>query len=436
MALPSLQAPFPEPHQSEGELRPGDTLLQGQYRIERFLASGGFGMTYLARDSLERKVVIKECFPAHLCHRVGNEIQAVSRAQDDEYRAIVRHFVNEARRLARLDHANIVGVHQVFEHNQTAYMALDFIRGRDLLDVVEDHRNLLGPDDVDRILRKCLDAVSYIHDQNMLHRDLAPDNILLDSAGNPVLIDFGAAREKASRASRAVSAMLIVKDGYSPQEFYVAGCAQDRSSDLYALGATFYHVITGEAPPDSQARVQALAENRPDPCVPLTKRRPAGYTPDFLEAIDKAMNVVAADRFQCADDWVLMIDKKKRVEAALLSALHDKGVEAMIAKLVEETNIAVEVAIRAEAERKAVEVAEPKPEPKKLLFPDFQVLPPEFADPPGTPPEAHSQKASATFEAPADGPPLQSPMGRPGLLALACALSILLAPAALAQILM
>ena len=109
------------------ELKPGSTLMHGQYTIEGFLNAGGFGITYNARDSLDRRVVIKECFPGAFCRRSTALVTARSRAHQNELSSIVRLFVQEARSLAKLDHPHIVGVHQVFEENNTAYMALDFI---------------------------------------------------------------------------------------------------------------------------------------------------------------------------------------------------------------------------------------------------------------------------------------------------------------------
>jgi len=128
---------------------------------------------------------------------------------------------------------------------------MDFVDGLDMLDIIEDADYKISPEDLHPILLKILDAVGFMHSRNILHRDISPDNILIDTTGNPVLIDFGAAREKVTKASRAMSAMLVVKDGYSPQEFYIAGSEQGPSSDLYALAASIYHLISGEAPPHS-----------------------------------------------------------------------------------------------------------------------------------------------------------------------------------------
>jgi len=296
------------------ELKPGTKLMHGQYVIEKFLNAGGFGITYLAKDSLDRKIVIKECFPGAFCRRSKTIVQARSRAHQPELKSIVRLFVQEARSLSKLTHPNIVGVHQVFEDNDTAYMALDFVEGRDLLDTLEDENHGLNPAQIKSILTDILGAVGFVHQQQMLHRDISPDNILIDENLRPVLIDFGAAREQATKQSRVLSALRVVKDGYSPQEFYIAGSAQDASSDLYALGATFYHLIKGETPPNSQARLAAIASGDKDPYVPLADSM-KGYDRDFLAALDMSLQVLPKDRVQSAEEWADMMSGKAPIVA-------------------------------------------------------------------------------------------------------------------------
>ncbi len=290
--------------QIEG-LQPGAKLLRGQYEILRFLSNGGFGITYLARDSLDRDVVIKECFPGALCQRNGDLVEAANPEHKDDLRAIINLFIQEARNHARLVHPNIVDVHQVFEDNNTAYIAMDLIRGCDLLDYIENPANDSGPDFIVQVTEKMLSAVSFIHQSGMLHRDISPDNILIDENGEPVLIDFGAAREQAAHKSAALLTLRVIKDGYSPHEFYVRGAEQGPSSDLYVLAATLYHAISGERPVDGQSRLNAFNNGQPDPYTPLTGRF-KGYPEDFLEAIDKAMEVHATDRLQSALDWLRM----------------------------------------------------------------------------------------------------------------------------------
>ncbi|MFN5997300.1 MAG: serine/threonine protein kinase [Paracoccaceae bacterium] len=292
---------------SADELAPGTRLLFGQFTIKSFVNSGGFGIVYLALDSLDRQVVIKECFPSAYCRRIGMTVGARSRAQQDDFRAAVQHFMQEAVTLSQLDHPNIVKVHQVFECNETAYMAMDFIDGHDLLQTVEGSAPPLRPKEIIAHLHSMLDAVGHVHAKGLLHRDISPDNMILDRAkGQPVLIDFGASRKEVTRKSRAVSGLRVVKDGYSPQEFYVTGSKQAPCSDLYALAASFYHLISGETPKTSQERLSAIAGRESDPLRPLSGRFRA-YPPNFLKAIDKAMSIFPRDRLQSVDDWRAML---------------------------------------------------------------------------------------------------------------------------------
>ncbi len=322
------------------ELKPGTSLLHGQFTITRFLNAGGFGITYLATDRLDREVVIKECFPSSFCVRHHGSVQVRSRSHQQDYATIVRLFVKEAQRLAKLEHRNIVGVHQVFEENDTAYMSLERIRGRDLLHHVDGDGARLTPIQIKAMLLKLLDAVAYLHERAILHRDISPDNILVDEQGEPILIDFGAARDSAARATRMLSAMHTVKDGYSPYEFYVADGQQGPASDLYAVAATFYHLITGAAPPPSQARVAAVAEGRRDPYV-LLSSHDSPFDRFFVSAINDALAIFPKDRLQSARGWIEQIHTEKRRAAAQAVARQDKQVEDVISRLVVETNQAV-----------------------------------------------------------------------------------------------
>jgi serine/threonine protein kinase len=292
-----------DPDSFADDLKPGTKLLGGHYTIIGFLNSGGFGITYLAKDSLDRTVVIKECFPNALCRRSTSLVRARSRKHQGDFRGFVDSFLAEAKSLARLVHPNIVGVHQVFEDNDTAYMAIDYIDGRDLHDILDSTDHAFTPDQVVAILKKMLSAVEFIHQVGILHRDISPDNILIDKTTNPILIDFGAASEQVVRATRVLTGRRVIKEGYSPQEFYLSGAEQSPASDLYSLGATFYHVINGSPPPESQRRLARVAEGDADPYVPLAGRF-EGYPPGFLEAIDKAMRVMPRDRIQSAGDWL------------------------------------------------------------------------------------------------------------------------------------
>jgi serine/threonine protein kinase len=293
------------------ELAPGTQLSNGTYTIQSHLKTGGFGITYLANDTLGRRVVIKECFPSGMCSRASRQVNLRSRAYAGSVSGLVQQFVAEAHSLAKLDHPNVVKVHQVFKENNTAYMALDYVEGSDLLDTMHRPELALTPSGIRSTLLKLLDAVGAVHELGLLHRDISPDNILIDSKRRPILIDFGAARDTALRTEGAASTLHVVKDGYSPQELYLSGGGdQGPWSDLYALAATYYHIISGDAPPNSQARLAAMAANTPDPCVPLSGRFD-GYEPAFLAAIDKAMSVLPKERIQSARQWISAISESQ-----------------------------------------------------------------------------------------------------------------------------
>lgn len=342
------------PTQAAHALSSGEVLLHGQYRIQRYLSSGGFGVTYLAHDSLDRPIVIKECFPVLTCHRKGKQVIGRTPEDVETFSAIVRNLMHEARRMARLDHPNIVGVHQVFEENGTAYMALDFIDGLDLLEIIQNDPRRLTPDVVTSILKKTLEAVAYMHDSNMLHRDISPDNILITADNEPVLIDFGAAREVTNKASKTLSSLDSVKEGYSPLEFYSKDADQNGASDIYSLGASMYHVLMGKAPPDSLARLSAVSAEKDDPLVPIPPYV-EGYDKPFLSAIDHALELFPMDRMQSTAQWLEHIDEERKCQALLTAAQQDEGLEHIVKDLIDQTNsdTATANAVRmAEAERR------------------------------------------------------------------------------------
>ena len=332
----------------EHALPVGAVLSDNQFKITGHLGAGGFGITYRAQDNvLGRTVVIKECFPEDFCMREGKTVIARGQSYAKALRSIVKLFMREARSLAKLRHPNIVGVHGAFEEHQTAYMVLDLIDGQDLLDILTDNSAKLSPKRVRSILVQLLDAIENVHSVGLLHRDIAPDNIIIEKSGTPVLIDFGAARADASSRTRAISSMLVVKDGYSPHEFYVAGSEQTPSSDLYALAATFYHILTGEVPPHSQTRMVEIAGEKPDPYKPLAGRV-SGYDDDFLSAIDQCLKIHPKDRLQSAGQWRALIANSEaeagledHSEPSLPSNVINLELERSLNKLVTETNVEV-----------------------------------------------------------------------------------------------
>jgi len=263
---------------------PAGTELVGDYRIERVLGAGGFGITYLAEElALARLVTIKEYFPSDFAAR-GEGHSAVPRSQEsaDDYQWGLNRFIDEAQALALFDHRNIVRVYRYFRANSTAYMVLHFEEGASLKNWLKDLGRAPRQRELDRIVVPLLDALELIHNQNFLHRDIAPDNIIIRTDGSPVLIDFGSARGEIAKHTRTVSA--LVKPGYSPYEQYAETAKQQGPwTDIYALAATLYHAVTGKRPPDAPTRVVK------DELVPAREAAVGAYRKGFLAAIDRGL---------------------------------------------------------------------------------------------------------------------------------------------------
>ncbi|HZH11729.1 MAG TPA: protein kinase [Microvirga sp.] len=280
-------------------LPPGAQLFE--FRIEAVLGHGGFGITYLATDTLlQEQVAIKEYLPNELAIRISDStIRAKSSTDQQEFEAGLKSFLEEARAVARFRHPNIVHVRRFFEMHGSAYIVQDYIKGQTL-------SKLLGagplPEPVLRnVLKGILDGLKAVHDRATLHRDLKPNNIILRDDGTPVLIDFGAARDFGTRHSRSVTA--IAAPGYSPPEQYGVGGQQGPWTDLYALGAIAYRCVTGTTPPDSLRRL------RNDPLVPAVTAAAGHYDPALLRLIDWMLSIVEEDRPSSVADVVSALDK-------------------------------------------------------------------------------------------------------------------------------
>ena len=278
-------------------LSPG-TELVGDFRIDRVLGAGGFGITYLADEiALARSVTIKEYFPSDFAARSKDQ-GAVPRSGDcaGDYKWGLDRFIEEAQTLARFDHRNICRVYRYFRANNTGYMVLHFEEGLSLKGWLKGLGRAPRQAEIDKIVGPLLDALEVIHKADFLHRDIAPDNIMLRRDGSPVLIDFGSARGDIASHSRTVSA--LVKPGYSPYEQYAEKSSQQGPwTDIYAFAATIYHAITGRRPPDSPSRVVH------DEYVPAMEALTGAYRPRFLAAIDRGMSLDIERRPKSIMEW-------------------------------------------------------------------------------------------------------------------------------------
>ena len=312
----------PKPANYGGNLLalPEGQELVGDYRIKRVLGAGGFGITYLADEkALARLVTIKEYFPADFAARDG-DIDASPRSREcaSDYKWGLDRFIEEAQTLARFVHPNIVRVYRYFLANNTGYMVLQFEEGGSFKSWLKGLKRAPRQTELDTIIAPLLDALEMVHKGDFLHRDIAPDNIIIRSDGSPVLIDFGSARGDIASHSKTVSA--LVKPGYSPYEQYATNSRQQGPwTDIYALGATLYHAVAGKRPPDAPSRMVN------DEYVPARDAALSSYRPSFLAAIDKAMQLEIGERPQSIAAWRGMLlapePKRGRGGAGLRNAL-------------------------------------------------------------------------------------------------------------------
>jgi formylglycine-generating enzyme required for sulfatase activity/serine/threonine protein kinase len=292
-------------------LPPGMQLHE--FVIERVLGSGGFGITYLARDtSLGRRVVIKENLPSQFAWREsasGTVRPRHTTGQDkDDFEWALRNFLREAETLASLEHHGIVRVLRKFEANGTAYFVMPFVDGLPLDALIAERQQKNSPfseDELRGLLSRVLPALDHLHERGIYHRDIKPGNILISNDGMPILIDFGSARQRLSERSMTV----IESIGYTPFEQLQSRGNVGPWSDLYALGGTLYKAITGETLPRANDRAFD------DPYQPLAERKELGgrYTKAFLHTIDKALKAHLRDRWQNATEWLAALNDPSQV---------------------------------------------------------------------------------------------------------------------------
>ena len=248
----------PSPH----HLPPG-TVLQGRYLVGRVLGEGGFGITYIGCDlRLEMKVAIKEYYPLDRSTRnaaVSLEVTGFMGLAARSFERGKQRFLDEARTMARLAKQQvIVGVRDHFEANNTAYIVMEYIEGTTFSELARQRGGRIPPEELFTILEPLFGALSIVHENGLLHRDIAPDNLMLEN-GRVRLLDFGCARE-ASQGNETLT--ITLKHGYAPLEQYQQK-GQGPWTDIYALCATIYFCLTGKAPPPALDRIAQDSLLRP-----------------------------------------------------------------------------------------------------------------------------------------------------------------------------
>lgn len=295
--IPVVATPLRPPSPKVGTalaLPPGFRLHE--YRIDRVLGQGGFGITYLATDvNLNTKVAIKEYLPEEIAFRKSEQtVSAHSSRYRDRYQSGLDSFLIEGRTLATFRHPNIVRVARFFEAHQTAYMVLEYERGSPLKAWWPEHSNL-AEKELMLLLQPLLDGLSVVHAAGFLHRDIKPDNIQVRrGSGSLVLLDFGSARQAVGSNDQSD---IAVTPGYAPIEQYEDG-DQGAWTDIYAFGATLYWLVTGKKPIDAMDRIGPT-----DPLVPASEAAKGRFSPQFLAAIDWALQRQPQDRPRDIQAW-------------------------------------------------------------------------------------------------------------------------------------
>jgi serine/threonine protein kinase len=283
---------FDRPPENPQQLPPR-TILEGKYVIGRALGQGGFGITYLGCDlELNKKLAIKEYFPVQISTRAQDHLTvspiSIKNQHDMEYG--LGKFADEAKALSHFkDHPGVVSMLDFLYANDTAYIVMAYVDGRDLKEYLNQHGGKISFEAALKILYLVMAALEDVHRAGIVHRDISPDNIYVEKNGAVKILDFGATRYAMGEQSRSLS--IVLKPGYAPEEQYRGKGRQGAWTDIYALGATFYRSITGRVPPDALDR---LIEDELVPPSSLGIAIPANSE----AALMKALALKAEDRFQ------------------------------------------------------------------------------------------------------------------------------------------
>ena len=288
-------------------LRAG-TVLNDRYIVGRVLGQGGFGITYLALDTqLNAKVAIKEFMPGEIATRVGGTtVSVMMETRSEEFTYGAERFQEEARTLAKfIGNPNIAGVSSYFDENDTSYFVMDYIEGISFKTYIANHGGKISVEETLNVMIPVLWALTAVHQEGFIHRDVTPDNIYITKDGIVKLLDFGSARYSIGDKSKSLD--VILKVGYAPKEQYIRRSRQGPFTDVYSCAACFYAAITGFLPPESLERLDH------DELVPISQ---CGIDiPEYLDkAILKGLAVQPEDRFQSAAEFLDAIESQQVVE--------------------------------------------------------------------------------------------------------------------------
>ena len=289
---------------------PHGSILKERYIVGRVMGQGGFGITYAALDFATKKLVaIKEYLPEVLAGRDSTgSVRTHSAQRSEDFDQGKLGFLDEANTLVDFkENSHIVNIHDFFEENGTAYFVMEFVRGMSLKKYVKSMGGRLGEEEANRILLPIMNALCEVHAKGIIHRDIAPDNIIVTAQGSAKLIDFGAARYSTGEKSQSLD--VILKHGYAPKEQYTRRGKQGPFTDVYAMAATYYFAVTGRVPPDAIDRTEEESLIAPSTLgIELAR--------DTEAALMKALEVQHADRYQSMGEFMQALKGQTEPEKA------------------------------------------------------------------------------------------------------------------------
>ena len=277
-------------------LLPGK-MVGEKYMVGKVLGYGGFGVTYIGWDTtLQRKVAVKEYLPSDFATRsYGTKLLTVFSGEATvQFEAGLNSFISEAKRLAKFNRIpEIVDIYDCFMENGTGYIVMEFLEGDTVKEILKE-RGVLPVDEARKIAMAVLRGLAAVHKEGIIHRDIAPDNIFINKQGEVKVLDFGAARYATAVQSRSLS--VVLKPGYAPEEQYRSRGEQGPWTDVYAMGATFYRMITGIIPEES---IERMAEDNLKPPSGLGVQ----IEPNIENALMNSLNVRKEYRIQDAQSF-------------------------------------------------------------------------------------------------------------------------------------
>ena len=281
----------------EYALQPGVTLQNGKYLVGRVLGQGGFGITYIGLNrALNLKVAIKEYYPSGLVVREKENSAVYWQNESVDREKSKESFLKEARKMARLRSVSgIVRVQDVFYENETAYIVMDYVDGETLKNILKQN-GLMKPEDCIDLLTPIIRSLGEAHAMGMIHRDVSPDNIMIDHMGKPWLLDMGAAKDLDNSGGYSQSSQGVIKRGFSPPEQYTDRKRVGTWSDVYAMCATIYYCLTGKLLPDAMDRMMGDELDFPQ-----------NFKPKIRSVLERGLSLKPAERIQTMDELLALL---------------------------------------------------------------------------------------------------------------------------------